>query len=109
MSGEGGSERSGRPDSLSNDGSSASDGAPAQRVDVRARDRSGPEAHTPLLEVKDLVKYFPVKSSGLIRRTIDHLQAVDGVSFELNSGDALVLLREFGCGKSTTVRVLAKL
>jgi len=34
----------------------------------------------PLLEVSNLVKYFPIKSSGLIRRTIGHVQAVDGVS-----------------------------
>ncbi|MDN5853013.1 MAG: dipeptide ABC transporter ATP-binding protein [Actinomycetia bacterium] len=67
------------------------------------------EAHTPLLEVNDLVKYFPVKSSGLIRRTIGQVQAVDGVSFDLNAGESLGLVGESGCGKSTTGRVLTKL
>ncbi|UPK76965.1 dipeptide ABC transporter ATP-binding protein [Nocardioidaceae bacterium SCSIO 66511] len=67
------------------------------------------EGQTPLLEVKDLVKHFPVKSSGLIRRTIGQVQAVDGVSFELQAGEALGLVGESGCGKSTTGRVLTKL
>ena len=40
-----------------------------------------------LLEVRDLKKYFPVKSGGVIRRTVAHVQAVDGVSFTLRRGD----------------------
>ena len=42
----------------------------------------------PILEVDDLKMYFPVKSSGLIRRTVGHVQAVDGVSFEVPAGAA---------------------
>jgi oligopeptide/dipeptide ABC transporter ATP-binding protein len=63
----------------------------------------------PLLEVKDLVKYFPVKSAGLIRRVIGQVQAVDGVSFTVNKGESLGLVGESGCGKTTTGRVLTKL
>jgi len=63
----------------------------------------------PLLEVKDLVKYFPVKSAGLIRRVVGHVQAVDGVSFTVNKGESLGLVGESGCGKTTTGRVLTKL
>jgi peptide/nickel transport system ATP-binding protein/oligopeptide transport system ATP-binding protein len=63
----------------------------------------------PLLEVTDLVKYFPIKSSGLIRRTIGHVQAVDGVSFTLNKGRSLGLVGESGCGKTTTGRVVTRL
>jgi oligopeptide/dipeptide ABC transporter ATP-binding protein len=63
----------------------------------------------PLLEVKDLVKYFPVKSSGLIRRVVGHVQAVDGVSFTVGKGESLGLVGESGCGKTTTGRVLTKL
>ena len=37
----------------------------------------------PILEVENLQKYFPVKSGGLIRRTVGHVQAVDGVSFQV--------------------------
>lgn len=66
-------------------------------------------ADTPLLEVEDLQMYFPVKSSGLIRRTIGHVQAVDGVSFQLWAGQSLGLVGESGCGKSTTGRLITRL
>jgi len=63
----------------------------------------------PLLEVKDLVKHFPVKSSGIIRRTIGQVQAVDGVSFTVDKGSSLGLVGESGCGKTTTGRVVTRL
>ncbi|MBA2418563.1 MAG: dipeptide ABC transporter ATP-binding protein [Nocardioidaceae bacterium] len=63
----------------------------------------------PLLEVRDLVKHFPVKSSGLIRRTVGQVQAIDGISFSIDPGQSLGLVGESGCGKSTTGRVLMKL
>ena len=63
----------------------------------------------PLLEVTDLVKHFPVRSSGIIRRTIGQVQAVDGISFTLGRGESLGLVGESGCGKSTTGRLLTKL
>ncbi|MGH3480318.1 MAG: ABC transporter ATP-binding protein [Nocardioidaceae bacterium] len=66
-------------------------------------------AGAPLLEVKDLVKYFPVKSSGLLRRVVGQVQAVDGISFSINKGESLGLVGESGCGKTTTGRVLTKL
>jgi oligopeptide/dipeptide ABC transporter ATP-binding protein len=65
--------------------------------------------HPPLLEVTDLVKYFPIKSSGLIRRTIGHVQAVDGVSFTVKRGQSLGLVGESGCGKTTTGRLVTRL
>jgi oligopeptide/dipeptide ABC transporter ATP-binding protein len=64
---------------------------------------------TPLLEVTDLVKYFPVKSAGLIRRTIGHVQAVDGISFQVEKGKSLGLVGESGCGKTTTGRLVTRL
>ena len=63
----------------------------------------------PLLEVTNLRKYFPVKSSGLVRRTIAQVQAVDGVSFEVKAGQSLGLVGESGCGKSTTGRLITRL
>ncbi len=62
-----------------------------------------------ILEVEDLQMYFPVKSSGLLRRTVGHVQAVDGVSFEVPRGGALGLVGESGCGKSTTGRLITRL
>lgn len=62
-----------------------------------------------ILTVDNLRMYFPVKSSGVVRRTIGHVQAVDGVSFEVPQGGALGLVGESGCGKSTTGRLITRL
>jgi len=62
-----------------------------------------------LLEVRDLKKYFPVQSSGVIRRVVGQVQAVDGVSFAVPRGGSLGLVGESGCGKSTTGRVITRL
>ena len=68
-----------------------------------------PDPGAPLLEVRDLQMYFPVKSSSLIRRTVGHVQAVDGINFTLNKGTSLGLVGESGCGKSTTGRAITRL
>jgi peptide/nickel transport system ATP-binding protein/oligopeptide transport system ATP-binding protein len=62
-----------------------------------------------LLEVVNLKKYFPVKSSGVLRRTVANVQAVDGVSFSVPRGGSLGLVGESGCGKSTTGRLITRL
>ena len=62
-----------------------------------------------LLEIRDLKKYFPIKSGGVIRRTVAHVQAVDGVSFSLRKGGSLGLVGESGCGKTTTGRLITRL
>jgi oligopeptide/dipeptide ABC transporter ATP-binding protein len=78
-------------------------------TDVAPADESSPGEGTPILEVTNLRKYFPVRSSGLIRRTIGQVQAVDGVSFQVRRGSALGLVGESGCGKSTTGRLITRL
>ncbi len=68
-----------------------------------------PTSNGAILEVTNLRKYFPVKSSGLVRRTIGQVQAVDGVSFQVPRGSSLGLVGESGCGKSTTGRLISRL
>jgi oligopeptide/dipeptide ABC transporter ATP-binding protein len=63
----------------------------------------------PILEVRDLRKYFPIRSRGLLPRTIGAVKAVDGVSFELRPAEVLGLVGESGCGKSTTGRAVLHL
>jgi oligopeptide/dipeptide ABC transporter ATP-binding protein len=62
----------------------------------------------PVLEVKDLKKHFPVRK-GLLRRTVGHVYAVDGISFTINEGQTLGLVGESGCGKSTAGRAILRL
>ncbi|TQM81104.1 peptide/nickel transport system ATP-binding protein/oligopeptide transport system ATP-binding protein [Saccharothrix saharensis] len=69
----------------------------------------GRPGETPLLEVKDLVKSFPVRGGGIIPRTVGQVQAVSGVSFDLYPGETLGLVGESGCGKSTTGRAILQL
>jgi peptide/nickel transport system ATP-binding protein/oligopeptide transport system ATP-binding protein len=63
----------------------------------------------PLLQVRDLVKHFPITRGIVIQRRIGAVKAVDGVSFDVTPGETLGLVGETGCGKSTTARLLARL
>ena len=65
-------------------------------------------ANDHLVEVKHLVKYFPVRA-GLLQRVAAHVQAVDDVSFTVKKGETLGLVGESGCGKTTVGRSMLRL
>ena len=73
---------------------------------LNSEDRGGPAQ--PLLLVKDLKKYFPVRN-GLFSREKKFVHAVDNVSFSVAKGKTLGIVGESGCGKSTTAKLIARL
>ena len=74
----------------------------------RTRERHVTDAATPLVEVRNLVKHFPIKG-GVLQRTVAQVQAVDDVSFDIRRGETLGLVGESGCGKTTVGRLLLRL
>lgn len=62
----------------------------------------------PLIQVKNLKKYYPVKT-GIIPHVTDYVKAVDGVSFFIYEGEILGLVGESGCGKTTIGKLLTGL
>jgi oligopeptide/dipeptide ABC transporter ATP-binding protein len=62
----------------------------------------------PLVSVRDLRTWFPIKK-GVLQRTVGHVKAVDGVSFDVAAGKTLGLVGESGCGKTTVGRTLLRL
>ncbi|HVL06204.1 MAG TPA: oligopeptide/dipeptide ABC transporter ATP-binding protein [Acidimicrobiales bacterium] len=62
-----------------------------------------------LVEVRDLVKHYPIRSGIVFRHEIGAVKAVDGISFDLEAGETFALVGESGCGKSTTARCVLRL
>ena len=63
----------------------------------------------PLLEVRDLVKEFPITSGAILQRKVGSVKAVSGVSFTVNHGETFGLVGESGCGKTTIGRMVVAL
>ena len=66
------------------------------------------EGTPPLLDVKNLKVYFPIRK-GILLRTVGHVKAVDGVSFAVYRGQTMGLVGESGCGKTTAGRAILRL
>ncbi len=66
------------------------------------------EEKPPLLQVNDFKVYYPIHK-GIFKRIVDHVRAVDGVSFDIQQGKTLALVGESGCGKTTLGKSLLNL
>ena len=78
------------------------------QTDAEPNSSSASEHIEPLLDVRGLKTYFPIRS-GLLQRVTDHFKAVDDVSFKIGKGETLGLVGESGCGKTTVGRTLLRL
>jgi len=67
------------------------------------------EQNTPLIEVRNLKKYFPITRGVLFQRRIGDIKAVDDISFVIQRGETLGLVGESGSGKTTVGRTLLRL
>jgi oligopeptide/dipeptide ABC transporter ATP-binding protein len=62
-----------------------------------------------LVEVRDLVKHFPITRGIVFQRQVGAVHAVDGISFDVMKGEAFGIVGETGCGKTTTARLIMRL
>ncbi|MEU4890147.1 ATP-binding cassette domain-containing protein, partial [Streptomyces xinghaiensis] len=92
---------------------SAADAAAAQESDETAEAVAAIEAPVergePILQVRNLVKHFPLTQGILFKRKVGAVKAVDGISFDLHQGETLGIVGESGCGKSTVAKLLMTL
>ncbi|WP_030619648.1 ABC transporter ATP-binding protein [Streptomyces sclerotialus] len=63
----------------------------------------------PILQVRNLVKHFPLTQGVLFKKQVGAVKAVDGISFDLYRGETLGIVGESGCGKSTVAKLLMNL
>src|SRR2546423_4391103 len=67
-----------------------------------------PDATEPLLSVRNLKKYFPIRR-GVFSRIAAYVKAVDDIGFDINKGETFGLVGESGCGKTTAGRAIMRL
>ena len=83
------------------------------RTETRTREPGAESSKTgaanSLVEIRNLVKYFPVTEGIVIQKLVAEVKAVDDISFTIRKGETLGLVGESGCGKTTTGRCILRL
>ncbi|MBO8192721.1 dipeptide ABC transporter ATP-binding protein [Streptomyces oryzae] len=85
------------------------DGWEARMLLTRSRADKAGAGREAVLEVRGLVKHFPLTQGILVKRQVGAVKAVDGVSFDLHQGETLGIVGESGCGKSTVAKLVTHL
>jgi len=83
--------------------------AAAATATVARPEAAADRAEAPLLQVQDLWVRFPLRGTGLLKRSGGTFDAVKGVSFDIAKGQTLALVGESGCGKTTTGKAIVQL
>jgi len=83
-------------------------GAPGGASPAQGEGTGGADTSAPLLDLRGLKVYFPIRK-GVLRRTVDHVRAVDGIDLSIRRGEILSLVGESGCGKTTLGRAILRL
>jgi oligopeptide/dipeptide ABC transporter ATP-binding protein len=79
--------------------------SPGEKPAKHGPDYSAP----PILQVRDLQKYFPIKKGAIFQKVVGNVKAVDGISFDVWPGETVGIVGESGCGKSTFGRAILQL
>jgi peptide/nickel transport system ATP-binding protein len=82
---------------------------PAQSHPITAPARGHRDEREAVIEVRDLVKSYPLMKGAVLRRKIGEVRAVDGIGFDIRAGETLGLVGESGCGKTTTIMEILNL
>ena len=85
------------------------EGEVARKLLARSQAETAYAAGEAILEVRDLVKHYPLTQGIVFRRQVGAVKAVDGVSFDLHKGETLGIVGESGCGKSTVAKLVTHL
>ena len=82
---------------------------PRRHPEQRSRQRGQVLPDRPLLEVRNLVKEYPVTSGAILQRKAGAVHAVSDVSFTVDAGETFGLVGESGCGKTTIGKLIVAL
>jgi glutathione transport system ATP-binding protein len=98
-----------RSDEIERAGLTSTDIFPAAVAPASPAERVPRDQRPVVLEVQDLVKYYPLTKGQVFRRTVGTVRAVDGITFEVRESETLALVGESGCGKTTTLTEILQL